>query len=696
MKRLIGILIASGCICFSSAYALIEVDPEHPFHFRQKVDGTEDTYVPFYLISKSAYRLLDEDTPWEAYIAEAKTKGFNSFRIWLMWPYYLENEGDDRCNEFRVWPWKYPALYDYPWYTEFSDAYWNRLRDVLRILKTEGIEVQLCIFDWGSLSRLPWNPEYPYDGSGEGTKFLYVDPELNNDPYPPPPDKRLKILLDKIISEARTWPDNWRLEIGNHISDPWNHHTWTPCVDSEAYPFFTGNMAPDFYEDAYQRKLYYQDWINSISSYLRRELDRKGLPNLVTHSSPNGYSDHQTGEETFWAKNYKWNQPIEFHGSRVSDWYVDNYNRYYRYIRKDAPPMAGRPVIDGEPKTYGFESGFSYANPDETRWNFYVGAMAGCYPTYHSVKARNLELNDDADAFIPAFSAIMQQGDIDLQTGDVLPTGWNEMIPDFDDVLIDQRQWISGPIGFSRTGSMDGKCIFPLFLKSETNNSAVSGFIYCLGNGKSDCIPDAAMFILDPDKFPGGSTCRFTWFCPDGSGPIEQFTQFMDPGSRYLRIPSSMVSRLNSSERDAIVHFKRVAESGTSQSKFKDNFTEARLLLNQTDYKPGDTFRLDLRSDLTVPDDYLFAELVIVLQVNGETFFYPDWKPGSFVSEPQFLKSVTQTILTFTWPKEYSGDAVTIDIIGAWIEPQQFTRNPMDLDNPGMVLMEPVRCVFGR
>jgi len=99
MKRVIYFSILIGMVCLQSVNALIRVNPNHPYHFQKKVsiDPAPVVFDDFYLISKSAYRLLDQRLPLnEAYnfIDQASEAGYNSLRIWMMWPDWEETEVD--------------------------------------------------------------------------------------------------------------------------------------------------------------------------------------------------------------------------------------------------------------------------------------------------------------------------------------------------------------------------------------------------------------------------------------------------------------------------------------------------------------------------------------------------------------------------------------------------------------------------
>ena len=175
MKRVIYFSILIGMVCLQSVNALIRVNPDHPYHFQKNISTDPDQVVfdDFYLISKSAYRLLDV-TPTErmSFIENAANEGFNSVRIWMLWPDW------DSCNVFYVWPWATPAQFGTDWYKNFSAAYWTNLNDTLSDLDSYGMEAELCTPDWGSLARMPWSGT-----KCEGSKFLYKYGEYDHLAY---------------------------------------------------------------------------------------------------------------------------------------------------------------------------------------------------------------------------------------------------------------------------------------------------------------------------------------------------------------------------------------------------------------------------------------------------------------------------------------------------------------------------------
>ena len=140
MKRIIGFSLLFGMLCLSSK-ALIVKNDVYPYHF---IDENDE---PFYLLSKSAYRLLDtrlSDTDRLNFMHNAVDEGFNSVRIWMIYPDWDTKEmrwnaGDnecqesniDICNHFYAWPWTEEGVTGGNWYMNFSEAYWTKLHWVL-------------------------------------------------------------------------------------------------------------------------------------------------------------------------------------------------------------------------------------------------------------------------------------------------------------------------------------------------------------------------------------------------------------------------------------------------------------------------------------------------------------------------------------------------------------------------------------
>ena len=122
MKKLYLILCVINLIWLQTGSALIKPNESHPFHFVKKVGSTgdEDDFEPFYLLSKSAFQLLNTETvsleDCETFIDSACAQGFNSVRIWMIWP----NWGN--YNDFYAWPWATPSCFDGDWYKIFSTA----------------------------------------------------------------------------------------------------------------------------------------------------------------------------------------------------------------------------------------------------------------------------------------------------------------------------------------------------------------------------------------------------------------------------------------------------------------------------------------------------------------------------------------------------------------------------------------------
>ncbi len=128
MRKFYLILCVINLIWLQTGLALIKPNESHPFHFVKKVGSTgdEDDFEPFYLLSKSAYQLLNtEDFPnesdWHQIIDFAHAQGFNSVRIWMIWANYVPGE-ETACNDFKAWPWETPSCFDGDWYKIFSTA----------------------------------------------------------------------------------------------------------------------------------------------------------------------------------------------------------------------------------------------------------------------------------------------------------------------------------------------------------------------------------------------------------------------------------------------------------------------------------------------------------------------------------------------------------------------------------------------
>ena len=116
---LLGVWMLS-CIPVQALLKTDTDDPEHPHPYHFKKDGE-----PFYLLTKSAFRLMVSDVDYAGFINEAHEQGFNSLRIWMMWPFDF-----DQCGGLlEVQPWKYePGDPDHPdWYQSWDSNYWNRL-----------------------------------------------------------------------------------------------------------------------------------------------------------------------------------------------------------------------------------------------------------------------------------------------------------------------------------------------------------------------------------------------------------------------------------------------------------------------------------------------------------------------------------------------------------------------------------------
>ncbi len=732
------------------AGAIIEQNPDYGFHF---IDGNEQ---PFYLLSKSAYRLLAlGEQDWKDVIDDARNNGYNSLRIWLMFP-----ENWSICNDFIVLPWV-DAEYGTDWYNYFDDTYWEKLRNVLIYMAAEAtpgvapIEAELCIFDWGSLALLPWadatptpwptptptsegtptftptpcdNPFIP-DGQAEGTKFLYTG-------FAPPtgtpatsPDARLVTYLDKLCTESGAWPDNWRLEIGNQMGDCWLQKTKNPWVVHPEWCISPGNMAPDYdhwiegsdeqSEESYnQLRNYYMQWIREVGVYLQN----KGFPNMITNSSPNGHGaiGYQSTEQSFWSKNEDWNCPIEFHGSRwhAGDddrtpfdveklWYLDNYTRYYEPVRSDSlidPLLMPKPIVDGEPNKYANEEGTGNTNrygqhlPEEGRWNFYIGAMAGCYPTYHSQYAYELPVDkfeyDVGDDFLRAFYGIMRWGDVNSFSGTDLPidpsyynqTEWYKMEPDFQDTVIDNT------IGCNYTGGLNKEMIFPL--KYPQTGTVEKGFLYTLVPNETTLTPNgASALILNEDLFPSGSKYRFTWFRTDLSKVMQQ-ERCMGPGTRFIEIPSLILDRLNEVKlepepvfspqerqmqfnRDAIVFYKKIEDNCDYSEVFRDSLAGTELELESSIVHPGEHFVLNVNHEIDPVDISFFTQRILAI------IFDDGNVPVIYF---KVIENGTETLFDLLYEEDYPETSGSFMI--GYVEPVQYDEYDAlgydVLDNPGL------------
>jgi hypothetical protein len=88
------------------------------------------------------------------------------------------------------------------------------------------------------------------------------------------------------------------------------------------------------------------------------------------------------------------------------------------------------------------------------------------------------------------------------------------------------------------------------------------------------------------------------------------------------------------------------------------------LMISQSDFQPGDVFRLDARI-VPEPDTLQMATLWIILDVYGSYWFGPGWtqSPDCYIL-PEFDKPVEEKILYFVWP-DNCGEASGLAFWGA-------------------------------
>ncbi|MBN1550102.1 hypothetical protein JW979_01485, partial [bacterium] len=81
--------------------------------------------------------------------------------------------------------------------------------------------------------------------------------------------------------------------------------------------------------------------------------------------------------------------------------------------------------------------------------------------------------------------------------------------------------------------------------------------------------------------------------------------------------------------------------------------TNMELILNQTQFTPGDFFRLDV-AYWNQSVEAVDAVMAVILEIDGRFWFYPSWS-GSVDYQPMYfpadLDRSEETIVEFVWPE---------------------------------------------